>query len=121
MPGLSPELGSAVKGMQMGQTALSGLLPSSGNPRGGGAPLDPYSQDFRQAIGILNQLAQKLIRSDLPSGAGDSNDIAQMAVKLQRLSIDRQKEVAEQSMKQALTGLASSTPNVNGGGVYSGY
>ena len=121
MPGLTPELGSAVKGIQMGQTALSGLLPTSSNPRGGGAPVDPYMQDFRQAIGMLNQLAQKLIRSDLPSGAGNSNDIAQMAVKLQRISIDRQKEVAEKSMQEALTGLASQTPNVNGGGVYGGY
>lgn len=116
----SPELSSALQGMQMGRTALSGLLPNSSNPRGGAAGTDPNTQDFRQAVAILNQLAQKLMRSDLPSGASDSNNVSQMAVKLQRMSIDRQEEVAKQGMQQALSGIGQ-TPQINGGGVYGGY
>ena len=117
---VSPEIMSAIKGTQMGQTSLSGLLPSAGNPRGGAAGSDPYVQDFRQAVGMLNQLAAKLMRSDLPSGPKDSNEISQMAVKLQRISIDRQEEVAKLGMQKALTGIGQ-TPQVNGGGVYGGY
>lgn len=112
----NPEIGAINQGMSMGKTALSGLRPSAQNPRGGQPAADPLSNDFQRCLACLNDLAVKLNRSDLQGSQKEGNEVSEFAVKLQRISIDRQDAMLKQA-QQAMTGGGNNFPNVNAQGV----
>ncbi len=110
-------MGGLKAGGNMSKLALAGLQPSSGSPRGGPPPVDPLAGPFRQGINILNSLAQALQRQ---GDQARSVDLQDMSVKLQRLSIDRQNDIAKAGISEQQSDNGNSMPgtfpNVNAGG-----
>lgn len=99
----------------MGRLALSGLNPSSQQPRGGPAPADPLADKYGQCVACLSDLVRAMQRFGRQRRA---IDIQEIMVKLQRMQTEDQ----DRMLKASVEGAGSSAynanfPNVNGGGV----
>lgn len=99
MPGLSPDLNAMQQGQQAGQSAAQGMMPSAMNPMGSPQAVDPAYATCQQVVDVVNKLSAYLKQ------LGDeqsSYQVAQCAVKIQGVCLQRQKDLA--SRLSALSG-----------------
>lgn len=114
------EMQAINQGMQAGQAAgnripLSGMPPTAGSPRGAAPPVDPLTGRFRACVADLQALADALKQT------GDAKqldlDFQEMAIKVQRMMVERQTRIMNGGSAQQGAGMATNFPNVDGGGV----
>jgi hypothetical protein len=116
-----PEMNAIGQGRQaaMNKIALSGLLGNSQSPVGSTPTRDPAAAEFQQALLCLRYLEEKLAISTPPERRNDAVEVKQIAVDLQKMSIDRQDDFIKMAQQQAGRMAPNQFPNINAMGAGS--
>ena len=100
----------------LSQLGLAGPAPNAQNPRGGmPGGLDPLAQMFRSLEEALSQASSALQREGRPKSLRMGNELDGMAVKVNRMMIEHQAEMAPAA--GAPPSAAPAMPNINAGGI----